>query len=155
MSVRYPENRLTALTRPLEYFMNHWGFDVNDNDTVWHPRVDVSETETGYEKMISISRWKTATWPSAVKENMKRKAKRKTTGVSRGHTVNSSVHSICLMKSNPMKSKPITKTVFWKWKFRKLKNSCRNRLPSINLPINAAWNRPPDPIRTGGLLLWE
>lgn len=55
MSVRYPENRLTALTRPLEYFMNHWGFDVNDNDTVWHPRVDVSETETGYEVLVEVA----------------------------------------------------------------------------------------------------
>ena len=54
MLVRYPVNRLTALTRPLDYFLNHWGFDLNDNDTVWQPRVDISETETGYEVLVEV-----------------------------------------------------------------------------------------------------
>jgi HSP20 family protein len=54
MLVRYPSRQLAAVTRPLDYFLNHWGFDVNENDTVWQPQVDVAESETGYEVVVEV-----------------------------------------------------------------------------------------------------
>jgi HSP20 family protein len=54
MLVRYPGRKLATVTRPWDYFLNHWGFDLNDNDTVWQPKVDVAESDTEYEVAVEV-----------------------------------------------------------------------------------------------------